>query len=354
MPQLQMLITNAGLDALVDAENAVTGPIEIVEMGITSAPFIMAPTLTALPGQFKLIDTVNGQEIAPNVIHVTAYDTSKDVYDVTGFGFYLADGTLFAVYSHPTAPVLSKAELAYALTAVDIAFTNNAAANIVFGGALFLYPPASETVQGIARFATQAEVDAPVEGADDYRIVVTAKTLRARLAAFIATVNAIIAAFIADVNDTLADFAAQIATILGRTITGAGAAQGGGDLTANRVITVEQALEADLEGASNVKVLTPSNLGLVRTFTSNGRFRLFGFEVKWGSFSAAANGPTSVTFPVGFPDGQCFAALAWGDRQDASDQDNHVTAIAGSQSASGFTAFNGHSAMGAAYVAFGS
>jgi hypothetical protein len=343
MPQLQMMITDAGLDALVDAENAVTGPIEIAEMGISNTPFVMAPTLTAVPGQFKLIDTVNGQEIAPNVIHVSAYDTSNDSYDVTGFGFYLTDGTLFAVYSHPTLPVLSKAELAFALTAVDVAFTNNAAANIAFGGAMFLYPPASETVPGIARFATQAEVDAAADGADAHRSVVTDKTLRARLAAFIAGVNVLLTAM------------ANSITALGeKTVTGTGAATGGGAISANPEINVDQALEADLETTSNVKVLTPSILGLVRTYAANGRFRLFGIELKWGSFSATANGPTNVTFPVAFPNGQCFAAMAWGDRQDATDQDNHVTAIAGSQSASGFTAYNGHSAMGAAYFAIGS
>lgn len=332
---LQMLITDAGRDALVDAEAAVTGPIEIATIGLTDTPFVMAPTLTAIPGQFKTLDTVAGQEVAPDVIHMTGYDTSADTYDVTGFGLYLTDGTLFAAYSNAGGPVLSKASLAYGLIAVDILFASDDASLITFSGGLFLYPPASETVQGIARFATQAEVDAVADGPDAYRAVVTDKTLRARLAAFFAVVTAALNAFAA------------------RTITGAGAAQGGGDLTANRTITVEQALEADIEGTSNLKVLTPSILGLVRSFTANGRFRLFGFEVKWGSFSAAANGPTTVTFPVAFSGGQCFAAIAWGDRQDATDQDNHVTAIAGSQSSSGFTAYNGHSAMGAAYFAIG-
>jgi hypothetical protein len=350
MPQLQMMITDAGLDALVDAENAVTGPIEIAEMGISDTPFVMAPTLTAVPGQFKLIDTVNGQEIAPNVIHVSAYDTSNDSYDVTGFGFYLTDGTLFAVYSHATQPVLSKAELAFALTAVDVAFTNNAAANIAFGGAMFLYPPASETVQGIARFATQAEVDSVADGPDAYRAVVTDKTLRARLSAFIAGVNVLLTAM-----------ANNISALAAKTVTGTGAATGGGAISTNPEINVAQALEADLEGTSNVKVLTPSILGLVRDPATRKAFRIFGFEIKWGSFSIGANTQMGVTFPVSFPGspwtggaGQCFAAIAWGSAQDAGDQDNYVHAVAGSQSASGFTAHNGHGAMTGNYIAFGS
>lgn len=343
MPVLQMMITDAGLDALVAAETAATDPIQIATLGLTDTPFVMAPTLTALPGQFKALVGVSGQEVAPNVIHVTAYDTSADIYDLTGFGLFLDDGTLFAVYSHATDPVLSKAELAFGLISVDVAFTNNAAANIEFGSALFLYPPASETVAGIAKFASQAEVDAVVEGPDDYRETVTTKTLRARLTAFLAPITASLDALLAG-----------LATLTGRTITGGGIATGGGDLSANRVITVTAALEADLETANTTKALVPALLGLVRLFGANGRFRLFGFEVKWGSFSIGANTTMTVTFPVAFSGGQCFAALAQGSGNDIADQDNYVHAVAGSQSASGFTAFNGHGAMTGNYIAIGS
>lgn len=333
---LQMLITDAGRDALVDAEAAITGPIEIVSIGLTNVPFVMAPTLTAIPGQFKTLDTVAGQEVAPDVIHMTAYDTSADTYDITGFGLYLTDGTLFAVYSHPTDPVMSKASLAYSLLAVDILFASDDAALITFSGGLFLYPPASETVQGIARFATQAEVDAVADGVDAYRAVVTDKTLRARLGAFFAAVTAALNAFAA------------------RTITGGGVVTGGGDLTANRILTVTAASEADLTvGTSPVNVITVALLGLVRTFTANGRFRLFGFEAKWGSFSIGANTQTGVTFPVSFVGGQCFAVMAQGSAQDIADQDNYVHAVAGSQTASGFTAHNGHGAMTGNYIAIG-
>jgi hypothetical protein len=349
MPQLQMMITDAGLDAIVAAEASGTDQVTITDIGLTDTPFVMAPTLTALPGQFKLLDTVSGQEVAPNVIHMTAYDTSADSYDITGFGLYDSGGVLIAVYSHASDPVMTKAALAFGLIAIDIAFTNNIAAVINFGGALFLYPPASETVPGIARFATQAEIEAVADGPDAYRAVVTDKTLRARLTAFIAGVNLLLTAM-----------ANNITALAAKTVTGTGAATGGGAISANPEINVAQALEADLEGASTVKVLTPSILGLIRDPITRRAFRLFGFEIKWGSFSIADNSAMNVTFPVAFPGspwsggGQCFAAIAWGSRQDATDQDNYVHAVAGSQSASGFTAHNGHSAMTGNYIAFGS
>lgn len=339
---LQMLITDAGLAAIVAAEASGTDQVTITQIGLSNAPFVVAPTLTALPSQFKLLNTVSGQEIAPNVIHLTAYDTSNDSYDITGFGLYDDNGVLIAVYSHASEPVMTKAELAFALIATDIAFTNNIAAVINFGGALFLYPPASETVPGIARFATQAEVNNVVDGPDAHRAVVTDKTLRARLAAFIAGVNLLLTAM-----------ANSITALSNRTITGAGAAQGGGDLTANRVITVEQAADADLTGASLLKVVTPGVMGLVRDFTAQGRFRLFGLELKWGSFSIGANGSVGVTFPVGFQS-FCGAAIAWGSAADPGDQDNYVHAVAGTQNAGGFTAHNGHGAMTGNYFAIGS
>ena len=81
-----MIITDAGLDALVDAQNGGSDEIEITEVGLTSTIFVAAPTLTALPGQFKLLDAVSGLSVSETVIHLTAYDTSADIYDVTGFG----------------------------------------------------------------------------------------------------------------------------------------------------------------------------------------------------------------------------------------------------------------------------
>jgi microcystin-dependent protein len=161
MPSLLMIITNAGFDALVDAQGGGSDNIQITYMGLTDTPFIMAPTLTALPGQFKTIETFAGQTISENIIHLSAYDTSDETYDVTGFGLYLDDGTLFAAYSSETDPILSKAELAWSLFSHDITFDSTA--DIDFGDASFLNPPASETVKGVARIATEELAD---EGLD--------------------------------------------------------------------------------------------------------------------------------------------------------------------------------------------
>lgn len=177
MAGLLMTITDAGLDALVDAEGGGSDDIVIDALGLTNQIFAQAPTLTALPGQFKQLATISGEAVSDNIVHLTAYDQSADVYDVTGFGLFLDDGTLFAVYSSDADPVLSKAELAFALFSQDISFENSNAANITFGTSIFSYPPASKTKKGVAELADGGEADT---GSDDLRIM-TPKLVKRRI-----------------------------------------------------------------------------------------------------------------------------------------------------------------------------
>lgn len=177
MAGLLMTITDAGLDALVDAEGGGSDDIVIDALGLTNQIFAQAPTLTALPGQFKQLAAISGEAVSDNIVHLTAYDQSADMYDVTGFGLFLDDGTLFAVYSSDADPVLSKAELAFALFSQDISFDNSNAANITFGTSIFSYPPASKTKKGVAELADDGEADT---GSDDLRIM-TPKMVKRRI-----------------------------------------------------------------------------------------------------------------------------------------------------------------------------
>lgn len=163
MPSLMMVITDTGFDALVDAQGGGSENIKISYMGLTDTPFVMSRTLTALPGQFKTVETFAGQTISENIIHLSAYDTSTETYDVTGFGLYLDDDTLFAAFSSDADPILTKAELAWSLFSHDIVFDGVSTADIDFAEASFLNPPASATVKGVAKMATEELAD---EGLD--------------------------------------------------------------------------------------------------------------------------------------------------------------------------------------------
>lgn len=183
MPALPMIITDAGLDAIIDAQTGGTEEVLITEIGLTATPFVMAPTLTALPGEFRRLDTVAGQSVAPNIIHVTAYDPAPVTYSVSGFGLFSDAGVLIAVYSAAVDPVLTKAALATSLFALDIALEADMAAVIAFGDALFLNPPASQTVAGVAKIATDALANAGVNDAT----IISPKQLRRVLNALIPT-----------------------------------------------------------------------------------------------------------------------------------------------------------------------
>jgi hypothetical protein len=179
--KLPITITQLGLQALVDAEAGTTNKVVISELGLSEVTFIMAPTLTALPGEFKRISTVSGESVSETVVHLVATDDQVETYTVQGLGLFTDAGILFGVYSQKPedGPLFQKAEAATFLFAVDITFEAGQATLIEFGDANFTYPPATETRKGVAYLATQAEVNA---GADGEKIV-TPKTLAGKLGA---------------------------------------------------------------------------------------------------------------------------------------------------------------------------
>lgn len=249
MAPLMLIITKGGLDALVDAQNGETEEIRIVELGLSDQPVVVAPTLDSLPGEFKRLDTLSGESASETVIHMTALDGSDEIYDVRTIGLFLEDGTLFAAYSHPGL-LFRKVDIASFLFSVDVAFSDAVDADIEFGDATFLFPPATESKKGVAELATQGEVDA---GLDDERIV-TSRKLKVRLDALLALINATIAAA-SDAAMT------AIATLTARKVIGAGLAAGGGDLSEDRTITVPAASPAEADGGLiGNKALTPASL----------------------------------------------------------------------------------------------
>ncbi|QDK34537.1 hypothetical protein [Sphingomonas sp. IC081] len=328
MADFVLSLTDAGLAAVRAASG--TSKTVIATLGLTNTPFVPAPTLTALPGQFKQIAILSGVAPAPNVIHLTAYDQSAEVWDATGFGLFLDDGTLFGAYSGEET-VLSKAGLAFALMAFDIAINADLVANIDFGDTNFVWPPATEETRGIARLATQGEVDEGAEG----QTIVTPRTLGNRLAAMAAAINA---AITASVNA----LTASIAALTARKISAGGLATGGGDLSADRTITVTEASAAEITaGTAADKVVTPRRLGPISmSLTQNGYIRFFGFQMAWGRFNAAANDSTAVAFAQPFPTA-CFSVVASGGVSGGPDsKDNPPVVIASTITKDGFSVFS--------------
>lgn len=363
---LTMVVTDAGLDALVNAENGNTDPIVVSEVGLSSQEVAAAPTLEVLPGEFKRLNSVSGDSVAPNIIHMTAQDPGEDVYELRSIALYLSDGTMFAVYGQAD-PIFTKVSIATFLLALDVAFSADIAGSIQFGDATFLYPPATETVKGVAELATQEEVNA---GTDDERIV-TAMKLAALLAPLIKELADEAAARAAgdqalqsevdaeEVARTTADGALQsvVNDLLARTITGSGLVSGGGNLHASRVLNVAAASAAEALGeAINNKALTPATFaGFARQVAQSGYAVIpgtGGLIIQHGRFSAAGNSPTSVTWPTAFPSA-CYAAICNGALTDQAIQDNYAAFRAETISATGAVAYNNQTTQQASFIAIG-
>lgn len=341
MTPLPLTLTDAGIAALRAASG--TNQLEIVSVGLTASAIIVSRTLTALPGEHRRIDTIAGEAIDAFTVHMVARDDSDASYTVRAIGLYLADDTLFAVYSQAD-PLFEKAAVASYHQAIDLRFEGGEAGAITFGDANFLLPPATESRAGVAAVASQALVDA---GADHQHIV-TPKTLASRLAALLATVFArridttglltgggalnqdrtltvqVATAAEADaaalstkavVPSSLVNILASIAARvpLVRRIDTAGLALGGGALATDRTISVPAATTDQVRAASasNVAVTPASMGGLLRLLEPSGYFELPGGIivqiVRHRSF--IQNEPLlTVNYPVAFPNACLFAA----------------------------------------------
>lgn len=238
MSILQLVITQAGRAALVNAEATGTNAVVIAQVGVTASVFVAADTLTALPGEIKRISTIAGERTAPDQMNLVLRDDDEVTYAMRGFGLYLATGELFAAYSSDQV-IIEKSRLASLLTTMDIAFTKAVAPLIQFGDMSWTNPQATTSRKGVAELATDDEA---VEGLDPDRVI----TPRALLAALQHLMSQAVQPGLNDKADKI------------RTINGGGLATGGGDLTADRTITVTEATsEQALAGAASDVVLTP-------------------------------------------------------------------------------------------------
>lgn len=189
MPTLQLIITDAGRQAIVDATNTGTLPVVLDEIALGTGKWEPDATAIALDAELKRITTVGGLAVADDTIHITCTDDSTDAYALGEFGIYTDGGVLFAIYSG-LAGITDKFADALLLLAADVVLTSVPPGSVTVNGVGFSNPPATESLAGIAEITTQAESDA---GIDDARIV-TPKKAKASAAAYPYTVDQALAA----------------------------------------------------------------------------------------------------------------------------------------------------------------
>ncbi|MGW8706063.1 gp53-like domain-containing protein [Brevundimonas sp. NPDC055814] len=201
---LTVTITNAGRAELINAQNTGTNAAVINSIGVSSVHAAGdLKLLTALPNERKRLNTIGGEVVADDVIHVTINDTTADTYTLRAFGLYFDSGTLFAVCTSVD-PIMEKAAAAMLLQAVDITLTTLDTASIEFGGTGFTNPPATTERMGVVELAT---VDETIAGTDAVRAVTPYGLARALVSwaqNFAAKVHGHVIADIAGLSDSLA------------------------------------------------------------------------------------------------------------------------------------------------------
>ncbi len=277
---LEFILTTAGKNAIVNANNNGTNPITITKVGIGSASWTPTVAATALTTEIKKITAIGGAAVADDTIHVTASDTSSDVYTVKEIGLFLNDDTLVAVYSQAD-PIITKGAQTVALIAADLVITGVPAGSITVGDATFDYPQATETVKGVAEIATTAEAQA---GTDDERIL-TPKKLQDVTAT--ATRKGVV--------ELATDAEVQTGTDTDRAVTPAGLSAR--TATETRTGVVELATNAEVQtGTDAARAVTPAGLS-ARTATDarTGVIELAtDAEVQAGTDAARAVTPASL------------------------------------------------------------
>lgn len=241
---LQFTLTTAGRNAIVNANNTGTNPVVVTKVGIGSASWTPTIAATALNTEIKKITAIGGGAVANDTIHVTASDSSADVYTVKEIGLFLADNTLLAVYSQVD-PIIVKGAATVALIAADLVITGVPAGSVTVGDTTFDYPQATESVKGVAEIATTSEAQ---NGADDTRIITPAK-----LQDVTATETR------KGVIELATSAEVQTGTDTTRAVTPAGLASR--TATSTRAGIVELATDAEVQtGTDDTRAVTPGGL----------------------------------------------------------------------------------------------
>lgn len=168
---MNIVLTNAGLQKIINAEQTGTAPVVISQIAFGSGQYVANASQIALQNEIKRLPVISGGTDDDHSIHVAAQDVSSDSYSVYEFGLFFEDGTLFAVYSQTETPILQKTISSVAQFECGIALQGVNIESISFGDVAFTYPYATETNPGIAEIATEAEAQA---GIDNTRIITPA------------------------------------------------------------------------------------------------------------------------------------------------------------------------------------
>lgn len=120
---MTLMVTDAGLAKAIDAD-AQGISVKITQVALGSVGYEPEPSATALQNEFIRVDVSGGEKVASNQIHLTATFDGKAEIEAREIGFFLEDGTLFAVESDPSSIAVYKSGSngSIAIEAFDLIF----------------------------------------------------------------------------------------------------------------------------------------------------------------------------------------------------------------------------------------
>ncbi len=161
--EMDIIITAAGLQALINAEHSGTNKVTLSKVQLGNAYFEPSEQTTDIGTVVAELTTVGGSTVSATEIQVNATDSSDSAYTVRSVGIFTSDNILFAVGSSQD-PILQKVATSQALFTFNILLTNGNPQYIDFGDISFSNPPATSTTPGITRFATNTEAKEATDG----------------------------------------------------------------------------------------------------------------------------------------------------------------------------------------------
>jgi len=137
---MALTITQAGLNQAVQASaNGIS--LDITHVALGTAGYTPSRSATSLQAEVARSPISGGANVSDTQIHLTAVFNDNNQFSAKEIGFFLSDGTLFAVDSHPTDVLIYKHSSATLIEAFDLTLDAVPASSITVNttGDLSLY-----------------------------------------------------------------------------------------------------------------------------------------------------------------------------------------------------------------------
>ena len=116
---MSLTVTQAGLNKAINA--SLSGiSLKITHVALGSSGYNPTTTRTSLSTEIERVPVSGAANASGNQIHLTAVFDSNQQYIAREVGFFLEDGTLFAVDSHPSDILVYKSSNSVVIEAFDL------------------------------------------------------------------------------------------------------------------------------------------------------------------------------------------------------------------------------------------